>query len=168
MLSGGSNGIVYCWRKGVCVSSGNVIKGGVLCLVVHGDKAVCGGQRGVIKVRSFGQTNSRILRHQFLVYCVADCRRSYHLHCPVHDCERSRSSSHAQTSQWKCRRGGQPRGWWCPTKTQQGSSRGTERLAGWRIRALCCHHHNLSRGWFEQTRFCRPIKTGKWWKASQQ
>jgi hypothetical protein len=168
MLSGGSNGIVYCWRKGVCVSSGNVIKGGVLCLVVHGDKAVCGGQRGVIKVRSFGQTNSRILRHQFLVYCVADCRRSYHLHCPVHDCERSRSSSHAQTSQWKCRRWWKQRGCWCQTKIQQWCSRWTEWGYWWRIRGQCWLQQTKFSGWFEQTRFCRPIKTGKWWKASQQ
>ena len=48
--AGGSNGVVYLWRKGDCIQSANVIKGGVRSMVVSGEMILCGGSGGVLKV----------------------------------------------------------------------------------------------------------------------
>jgi len=58
LVAGGNNGIVYLYRKAVCVAVCNAIKGGVKCLTVFGggggsdnDLSVCvGGANGGVKV----------------------------------------------------------------------------------------------------------------------
>lgn len=47
---GGSNGVVYLFRKNQCSSFVNAIRGGVTCLQVSGDSVVVGGVNGVVKV----------------------------------------------------------------------------------------------------------------------
>ncbi len=48
IIAGGSNGIVYLFRKGKCIAYQNAIKGGVRCLQVSGDTVVCGGKAGSV------------------------------------------------------------------------------------------------------------------------
>ncbi len=48
VVAGGSNGIVYLFRKGLCIAFQNAIKGGVRCLQVTGDVICCGGKAGVV------------------------------------------------------------------------------------------------------------------------
>lgn len=47
---GGSNGIVYLYKKNICSAFRNVIRGGVTCLQVDGDCIAVGGANGVVKV----------------------------------------------------------------------------------------------------------------------
>lgn len=53
MISGGSNGIVYSWRKGSCIAHCQAIRGGINCLVAVNDKIFCGGPRGILKVLKY-------------------------------------------------------------------------------------------------------------------
>ena len=48
IITGGSNGVVYLFRKGKCIAFQNAIKGGVRCLQVSGDLVCCGGKSGGI------------------------------------------------------------------------------------------------------------------------
>jgi len=50
VLVGGSNGVVYGYRRGVCFQSANVIRGGVSHMSLAGDHLVCGGAGGVIRL----------------------------------------------------------------------------------------------------------------------
>lgn len=50
VIVGGSNGLVYLFRLAECVVFCQAIKGGVSTLQVVGDKVVCGGARGCIKL----------------------------------------------------------------------------------------------------------------------
>eukprot|EP01038_Epipyxis_sp_PR26KG_P012826 gene12826-17196_t len=49
-IAGGSNGVIYLWRRGVIVSFCQAIRGRVQCLVIFGDRIYCGGAGGVMKV----------------------------------------------------------------------------------------------------------------------
>ncbi len=48
VVAGGSNGIVYLFRKGQCIEFANAIRGGVRCLQVAGDMVCCGGKGGTV------------------------------------------------------------------------------------------------------------------------
>ena len=48
IIAGGSNGVVYLFRKGKCIAFQNTIKGGVNCLQVCGDIVCCGGKSGSV------------------------------------------------------------------------------------------------------------------------
>lgn len=47
---GGSNGVVYLFKKNICSAFKNAIRGGVTCLQVDGDIIAVGGANGVVKV----------------------------------------------------------------------------------------------------------------------
>jgi WD40 repeat protein len=50
LIAGGSNGVVYLWKQGQCVTFSQCIRGGVKCLSIVGDKLICGGTSGGIKL----------------------------------------------------------------------------------------------------------------------
>jgi hypothetical protein len=50
LILGGSNGALYVWRKCVLTNAAMIIKGGVTCLQIRGERVYCGGVRGLIKV----------------------------------------------------------------------------------------------------------------------
>lgn len=50
VVAGGSNGYLYLFRKTGCIAATAAIRGGVLCLQVFGEKVVCGGAGGVVRV----------------------------------------------------------------------------------------------------------------------
>jgi len=50
LLVGGSNGVVYGYRRAACFQTANVIRGGVMHMSLAGDHIVCGGAMGSIKV----------------------------------------------------------------------------------------------------------------------
>lgn len=50
VLVGGSNGVVYGYRRGVCFQSANIIRGGVSHMALAGEHLVCGGAGGVIRL----------------------------------------------------------------------------------------------------------------------
>lgn len=50
VVTGGSNGVVYLWRRGQLVSSQSLWKGKVSCMVVQEDRVFCGGAGGMIKL----------------------------------------------------------------------------------------------------------------------
>ena len=50
MIAGGSNGVAYLWRQGVCIASANAVKGGINVVVAQGDYLYCGGAAGILKV----------------------------------------------------------------------------------------------------------------------
>eukprot|EP01035_Chromulina_nebulosa_P020489 gene20489-26582_t len=50
LASGGSNGLVYLYRKGEAVASCKAISGGVTCVSYQLDKLFCGGNGGIVKV----------------------------------------------------------------------------------------------------------------------
>lgn len=50
LITGGSNGGVYLWRRGNLLATQQLWRGKVQCLVVHGDKVYVGGAGGLLKV----------------------------------------------------------------------------------------------------------------------
>lgn len=50
VVTGGSNGSAYLWRKGALIATVSVCRGYLSCLQVHGTSVVCGGIGGCVKV----------------------------------------------------------------------------------------------------------------------
>lgn len=50
VLAGGSNGVVYLFRKTQCIAFQNAIRGGVKCLQVSGDSVYVGGANDIVKI----------------------------------------------------------------------------------------------------------------------
>ena len=71
VVTGGSNGIVYLWRKGACVSFTQAIRGSVNCMQVVADKIFCGGAKSIMKVLD-GRTLDIIFSYTLDLATVSD------------------------------------------------------------------------------------------------
>ena len=75
VVTGGSNGIVYLWRKGVCAAFTQAIRGGVNCIQVVGDKVFCGGAKSIMKVLD-GRTLDTIYSYTLDLAALSDSSAS--------------------------------------------------------------------------------------------
>jgi WD40 repeat protein len=50
LVTGGSNGVVYLWRRGQLVTTQTLWRGKVSCLVIQDDRVYCGGAGGMVKL----------------------------------------------------------------------------------------------------------------------